>query len=91
MPLYIQLLHIALTQELAAILPIIGLLLVVGLVTAFLQAALQIEEAGFSLLPKVIVMIGLPVLGGISAMHDVEALATLWITHASQLVHRSWS
>jgi flagellar biosynthesis protein FliQ len=91
MPLYIQILHIALMQELTAVLPIIGLLLTVGLVTAFLQAALQIEEAGFSLLPKVIVMIGLPVLGGISAMHGVEALATLFITHASQLVHRSWS
>ncbi len=91
MPFYIQLLHDALTTELAAILPIIGLLLVVGLLTALLQAALQIEDAGFSLLPKVIIMIGLPLLGGIGAMHGIEALATLWISHAGQLVHRSWS
>ena len=91
MPLYIQLLHFALREELTAVVPIIGLLLAVGLLTAVLQAALQIEDAGFSLLPKVIIMIGLPLLGGISAMHDVEALATLWITHASQLVHLSWS
>ena len=46
MPFYVQLLHDALTTELTAILPIIGLLLVVGLLTAILQAALQIEDAG---------------------------------------------
>jgi flagellar biosynthesis protein FliQ len=91
MPFYIQLLHLALTQELAAIAPIIALLLAVGLVTAVLQAALQIEEGGFSLLPKVLIMIFLPVLGGITALHMFEALATSWISHAGQLVHRSWS
>ncbi|HEY1858059.1 flagellar biosynthetic protein FliQ [Acidocella sp.] len=91
MPLYIQLLHVALTEELSVILPILGLLLAVGLLTAILQASLQIEDAGFSLLPKVIIMMGLPVLGGIGALHGIEALATLWITHAGQLVHRSWS
>jgi flagellar biosynthesis protein FliQ len=91
MPFYIQLLHFALTVELTAILPIIGLLLAVGLLTAILQATLQIEDAGFSLLPKVIIMIALPVLGGTAAMHGIAALATFWISHAGQLVHRSWS
>jgi flagellar biosynthetic protein FliQ len=91
MPFYIQLLHDALTTELAAILPIIGLLLVIGLLTALLQAALQIEDAGFSLMPKIIIMLALPLLGGITALHTIETLATLWISHAGQLVHRSWS
>jgi flagellar biosynthesis protein FliQ len=91
MPFYIQLLHFALTVELTAVLPIIGLLLAVGLLTGILQASLQIEDAGFSLLPKVIIMIALPLLGGTAAMHSIAALATFWITHASQFVHRSWS
>ncbi|HTJ90738.1 MAG TPA: flagellar biosynthetic protein FliQ [Acidocella sp.] len=91
MPFYIQLLHFALTVELKAVLPIIGLLLAVGLLTGLLQSALQIEDAGFSLLPKVIIMIALPLLGGTAAMHGIAALATYWISHAGQLVHRSWS
>jgi flagellar biosynthesis protein FliQ len=91
MPFYIQLLHTALTTELAAILPIIELLLVVGLLTAFLQASLQLEDAGFSLLPKVIITLALPVLGGVGALHGIEALATLWISHAGQYVRHSWS
>jgi flagellar biosynthesis protein FliQ len=91
MPFYIQLLHSALTVELTAVLPIIGLLLVVGLLTAVLQAALQIEDAGFSLLPKIFIMITLPLLGGAASMHSLAALAIFWISHAGQLVHRSWS
>jgi flagellar biosynthesis protein FliQ len=91
MPFYIQLLHYALTVELNAVLPIIALLLVVGLLTAILQASLQIEDAGFSLLPKVIIMIALPLLGGTAAMHGIATLATYWISHAGQLVQRSWS
>jgi flagellar biosynthesis protein FliQ len=91
MPFYLQLTHTALSVELAAIGPIIGLLLAIGLLTAILQAALQIEDAGFSLLPKVIIMMALPLLGGIGALHGFEALATLWISHAGQLVHRPWS
>lgn len=91
MPFYIQLLHLALTEELSIVMPIIGLLLAVGLLTAILQAALQIEEPGFSLLPKVLIMTVLPLLGGITALHLIEALATSWISHAGELVHRSWS
>ena len=91
MPFYIQLLHFALSEELIAVVPMIALLLAVGLLTAILQAALQIEEPGFSLLPKVLIMTILPLVGGISALHLVEALATSWISHAGEYVHRSWS
>lgn len=91
MPFYIQLLHEALTEELIAVVPIVALLLAVGLLTAVVQAALQIEEAGFSLLPKLLIMTFLPLLGGISALHLIEALATSWISHAGEFVHRSWS
>ncbi len=91
MPFYLQLTHAALSVELSALLPIVGLLLAIGLMTAILQAALQIEDAGFSLLPKVIIMMGLPLLGGISALRGIEALATFWISHAGQLVHQPWS
>jgi len=91
MPLYLLLLHAALTTELDAVLPIIALLLLVGLATAILQAAFQIEDATFSLLPKTLAMIGVTLFGGFGMLHAFAALATLWISHAGSLVHQSWS
>ena len=91
MPFYIQLLHYALTVELNAVLPIIRCCWWSACSRQFCRPSLQIEDAGFSLLPKVIIMIALPLLGGTAAMHGIATLATYWISHAGQLVHRSWS
>lgn len=91
MPFYLQLTHAALSVEMSAILPIVLILLLVGLATGIFQAATQIEDAGFSLAPKVIVMIGIPLFGGVTAMHAFETLATSWITHAGEIVRQSWS
>ena len=90
MPLYIQLLHLALMTELRGVLPIVAILLVVGLVTAILQAALQIEDATFSLLPKTIAMIAIGLFGGFGALRIFENLAVLFISRAPFLVHQPW-
>jgi flagellar biosynthetic protein FliQ len=89
MPLYIQLLHLALMTELRGVLPIVAIL-VVGLVTAILQAALQIEDATFSLLPKTIAMIAIGLFGGFGALRIFENLAVLFISRAPFLVHQPW-
>lgn len=90
MPYYLQLLRSALGVELAAISPIILLLLVVGLATAILQAALQMEDTAFSLLPKLIAMVAIGLFGGFGLMHGFEAFATLWITQAPVTVLHPW-
>ncbi len=91
MPFYLQLTHLALATELATLLPILLILLVVGLATGIFQAAFQIEDTAFALLPKIIIMIGIPLFGGLSMMRAFEVLATGWISHAGEIVRQSWS
>lgn len=91
LPLFSKLLHAALQAELSAITPIILLLLAVGLTTAIIQAAFQIEDTAFSLLPKIIVMIIIGLFGGFNALKTFQDLAVLWLTHLPNLVHQSWS
>jgi flagellar biosynthetic protein FliQ len=91
MPLYIQLLSLALSTALAGITPIVAILLAVGLVTAIFQSALQIEDATFSLMPKAIAMIMIGLFGGFGALQVFETLATLFISHAPMLIRQSWS
>ncbi|WP_297494993.1 flagellar biosynthetic protein FliQ [Acidocella sp.] len=90
MPLYLTLLHIAFGTELALLTPIIALLLVVGFATSFIQAALQIEDATFALLPKTIAMILIGLTGGFGLLSGFERLAALFIARAPYLVHQSW-
>ncbi len=90
MPLYLKLLHLALATELIALTPMGAVLLGVGLVTALVQSALQIEDATFSLLPKGFAMIALALTGGFGALNEFEGLAVLFITHAPALVHQTW-
>jgi len=91
MPLYIRLLHLALATELAAISPVVGILLIVGLTTAILQAALQIEDATFSLLPKTFTMIAIAMFGGFGALAIFERLAVMFISRAPYLIGQPWS
>jgi flagellar biosynthesis protein FliQ len=91
MPLYLQLLHLALTTELAAVTPIVMVLLVIGLVTAIFQSAFQIEDATFSLLPKIFAMIAIGLFGGFGALSVFEHFAVTLISHAPGLVHQTWS
>jgi flagellar biosynthesis protein FliQ len=91
MPLYIRLLHIAFATELAVLTPIVALLLIVGFATSFIQAALQIEDATFALLPKTIAMVFIALAGGFGMLSGFEHLATVFILHAPYLVHQSWN
>jgi flagellar biosynthetic protein FliQ len=91
MPFYLQLLHDALETEAGAIAPAIIALLVIGTGSAILQAALQLEDATFSLLLKTIAMIVLLLFGGAAAIGRFETLAILWIGHAGPLVQKPWS
>jgi flagellar biosynthesis protein FliQ len=90
MPLYLKLLHDALATELAAIAPLILILLIVGFITALVQAALQIEDATFALLPKTFVMIMLAMTGGFGALSMFESLATSFIARAPELIRQPW-
>ncbi len=90
MPLYLQLLHEALATEVSAITPIILILLSIGLITAVLQSALQIEDATFSLLPKTFAMIAVGLFGGFGAMRSFQNLAIIFISHAPMLVRQNW-
>lgn len=91
MPLYLKLLHAALSAELMAVTPIVAVLLMVGLATAILQSALQIEDATFSLLPKTFAMIAIALFGGFGALQIFEQLAVLFISYAPLLVRQTWS
>ncbi len=90
MPLYITLLHIVFSTELAVLTPIIALLLAVGFVTSFIQAALQIEDATFALLPKTIAMVFIALAGGFGMLAGFERLACAFIIHAPALLQQSW-
>ncbi|EKM99650.1 MULTISPECIES: flagellar biosynthetic protein FliQ [Acidocella] len=91
MPLYLHLLQHAFSLALAALWPCVAVLLLVGIITAIIQSALQIEDATFALLPKTIAMAGLAVTGGFGAVAMFEALARDFILHAAILVHQPWS
>jgi flagellar biosynthesis protein FliQ len=89
-PLYLRLLHIAFATELSVLTPIILLLLAVGFVTSFIQAAFQIEDATFALLPKTIAMVFIAMAGGFGLLAGFEQLATQFIMHAPGLIQQSW-
>ena len=91
MPLYLQLLHLALRTELEAVTQIILMLLAIGLVTAIFQSAFQIEDMAFGLLPKIFAMIAIGMFGGFGALGLFEHFAMLLISHAPGLVRRTWS
>ena len=90
MPLYLQILHIAFATELSVLTPIVLLLLAVGFATSFLQAALQIEDATFALLPKTIAMIFITLAGGFGLLAGLEQLAADFILRAPALVRLPW-
>jgi flagellar biosynthesis protein FliQ len=90
MPLYLQLLHEALSTTFNAMAPLILILVAVGLATSLIQGALQIEDATFALLPKTFAMIALAITGGFGALNMFEGLATHFITHAPELVRQAW-
>jgi len=91
MPIYLTLLWHALFVEVDALTPIIFVLLIVGVATAIFQAAFQIEDTTFSLIPKLFVMLAIPFFGGYALMHGFEGLAVDWISHAGALVRLSWN
>ena len=90
MPLYLRFFQHAFATGLAAILPCVLVLLAIGLTTSIVQAAFQIEDATFALLPKTMAMIALAFTGGFGALGVFEALAKDFITNAPALVHQPW-
>jgi flagellar biosynthesis protein FliQ len=91
MPLYLSLLHVAFQTELTQVMPIVLVMLAVGLATGILQAALQIEDTTFSLLPKIGAMVALGLTGGFGALTGFDHLAIRFILQAPDLVRRTWS
>jgi flagellar biosynthesis protein FliQ len=91
MPFYLVLLQAGLTATLAAMTPVIALLLMIGLATAVFQALFQIEDTAFALLPKIFAMIAIAMFGGFGALRIFAALAVNWISHAGMWVHQPWS
>lgn len=90
MPLYLTLLQHALGTLLAVLAPIVLLLLAVGFATSFIQAALQIEDATFALLPKTITMIFIALAGGFGLVERFGALAQNFILGAPALIRQPW-
>jgi flagellar biosynthesis protein FliQ len=91
MPLYLTLLHRALTVEVEAVLPIILLLLIVGVATSTFQAAFQLEDTALNLLPKTVVMILIAMFGGFGALGLFKTLIMVWMGRVTQLVYQQWS
>jgi flagellar biosynthesis protein FliQ len=91
MPFYITLVRMFVQTEILALAPVILVLLAVGLGTAFFQAALQIEDATFSLLPKTIAMIFITMAGGFGLLTMFSSLAARMIMQAPSLVQLPWN
>lgn len=91
MPLYILMFSDALSTVAACLYPMIGLVLAVTVVTAIIQASLQLEDTALSLLPKTIAVILIILFFGMGLIAGIETLARLWIGHAAQLVREPWS
>ncbi len=91
MPQYITLTQLFIATEIGALTPIIVILLIVGLATAFFQAAFQIEDATFSLLPKTAAMVLIVMAGGFGALGIFDDLAVRMILHAPALIRQPWN
>jgi flagellar biosynthesis protein FliQ len=91
LPLYLRILHQALSTEVAAIFPIVVTLLIVGFLTGFFQAALQIEDATFNLMPKTMAIILITLFGAFGAMPIFEHFTVHLISNAPNLVRQPWN
>lgn len=91
MPLYITLFAQALSIVVACLFPLIMVILVVTMVTALIQAGLQLEDTALSLLPKTITMILLVMLFGLHLLGGIEHLMTFWIEQGDRLVRLPWA
>ncbi len=91
MPLYVTLFAQALSVVVACLFPLITWILIVTLITALVQAGLQLEDTALSLLPKTIAMILLIMVFGLHLLNSIERLMTLWIEHGDRLVRQPWA
>ena len=75
----------------AGVTPLILGILLVGLVLAILQGALQIEDGALAMTAKLLVVLLLAA-GGVGAMfYIMVGLAHDWIARAPHLINRHWS
>jgi flagellar biosynthesis protein FliQ len=91
LPFYLTLFQYALRVEFSQVMPIVMIMLAVGLTTGIIQAALQIEDTTFSLIPKLIAMIALGLTGGFGALTGFEHLAVMFISRAPTYIAHPWS
>ncbi|GAB0116682.1 flagellar biosynthetic protein FliQ [Acidisoma sp. 7E03] len=91
MPLYLTLFSQALATMLAAVTPIIVLLLVTAILIAAVQAVLQLEDMALSLLPRTLLVILLALTGAFGAFTRMSHLAAVWIGNAGAFVHQTWN
>jgi flagellar biosynthesis protein FliQ len=87
----LQLLNHAILDLAAAVSPVIFGILIVGVLIAILQGALQIEEGALAMLAKFAVILALSAGAFELVFSTLQHLAQDWITNAPHLIDRDWS
>jgi flagellar biosynthesis protein FliQ len=87
----LRLLNHAMLTLAAAVSPVIFGILLVGLLIALVQGALQVEEGALAMVAKLVVVIALATGAVELTFHSLEHLARSWITDAPRLIDRNWS
>jgi flagellar biosynthesis protein FliQ len=91
-PLYsLQLLDHAMFALASAVSPVIFGILLVGLLLAVVQGALQVEEGALAMAAKLVVVIALATGAIEMAFHSLEHLARTWMMDAPRLIDHDWS
>jgi flagellar biosynthesis protein FliQ len=87
----LQLLDHAMFALAAAVSPVIFGILLVGLLIAIVQGALQVEEGALAMVAKLVVAFALA--GGALELvfSSLQHLAHDWITNAPHMIDRDWS
>lgn len=87
----LQLLHVALIVLARAITPLIGGIILIGILIALIQGAFQVEDGALAMGAKIVVVFAMASSGGVAIYLAIEHLAASWISHIPQLLALSWS
>jgi len=74
-----------------AVSPVIFGVLLVGVLIAIAQGALQVEEGALAMVAKLVVVFALSAGALEVVFSSLQHLAQDWITNAPQLINRDWS
>jgi flagellar biosynthesis protein FliQ len=87
----LQLLSHAMFALAEAVSPVIFGVLLVGVLIAIAQGALQVEEGALAMVAKLVVVFALSAGALEVVFSSLQHLAQDWITNAPQLINRDWS